>query len=218
MTDALFDIVFRGDIVPGHNIAEVKQHLAQLFKVDAGRIDALFSGGVVPLKRNLDESTAEKYRATLYKVGAQVQVRPVGSAGAKPPPAPRAAPVPTGPSLSLAPRGAYLLAPSERPQAQPLELDLSAYTLRPMDGDLVDAAERATEAGVEPNIPALDLAEPGADLLEGYREESIPLPDIDPGFELAEAGVDLLEGSERREAVAPQLDLSHLSVLPPGGQ
>src|SRR5690606_29626788 len=216
MTETLFDIVFRGDIVPGHNIAQVKQRLAQLFKVDAGRIDALFSGGAVPLKRNLDKSTAEKYRATLHKAGAEVQVRPVGSAGAKPPAAPRA--VPARPPLSLAPRGAYLLAPSERPAAQPLELDLSAYSLRPMEGDLLDAAERRPEADAPLDIPALDLAEPGADLLEGYRDEGLPLPDIDPDFELAEAGADLLEGSERREVVAPQLDLSHLSVLPPGGQ
>jgi predicted nicotinamide N-methyase len=44
-----FDIIFRGDIVFGHQLAEVKAKLQQLFKADAAKIDALFTGRPVPL-------------------------------------------------------------------------------------------------------------------------------------------------------------------------
>ncbi|HSC66388.1 MAG TPA: hypothetical protein VLC79_01760, partial [Cellvibrio sp.] len=80
-----FDIIFRGDIVFGHQLAEVKLKLQQLFKTDAAKIDALFTGRPVPLKRNLDEATANKYRDALLKVGAMVEVCSTGSSPANAP-------------------------------------------------------------------------------------------------------------------------------------
>ena len=71
-----FDIIFRGDIVFGHQLADVKLRLQQLFKSDAAKIDSLFTGRPVPLKRNLDEATANKYRDALLKAGAMVEVCP----------------------------------------------------------------------------------------------------------------------------------------------
>src|SRR5690606_27763711 len=76
MSTPEFDIIFRGDIVLGHQLAEVKLRLQQLFKVDAAKVDALFTGRPVPLKRKLDEATANKYRAALLKAGAQVAICP----------------------------------------------------------------------------------------------------------------------------------------------
>ena len=72
MTEELFDIVFRGDILPGFQLREVKQQLGQLFKVDQARINALFGVGVVSLSRNLDQTMASKYQAVLRKAGADV--------------------------------------------------------------------------------------------------------------------------------------------------
>ena len=62
MSDQQFDIIFRGDIVFGHQLADVKLRLQQLFKADAVKIDALFSGRPVPLKRGLDLASAQKYK------------------------------------------------------------------------------------------------------------------------------------------------------------
>jgi hypothetical protein len=76
MSEPGFDIIFRGDIVFGQSVVEVKQRLQQLFKADAARIDALFCGRPVPLKRNLDRASAEKYRAVLHKAGIEVELRP----------------------------------------------------------------------------------------------------------------------------------------------
>src|SRR6187431_1959690 len=76
MSAPQFDIIFRGDIVFGHQLAEVKLKLQQLFKADAAKIDSLFSGRPVPLKRNMDEATAQKYRDALIKAGAMVEICP----------------------------------------------------------------------------------------------------------------------------------------------
>ena len=65
MPESLFDIVFRGDLMPGHKLPEVKARLARLFKIDAARVEPLFSGAAVVLKRNLDRATADKYVAAL---------------------------------------------------------------------------------------------------------------------------------------------------------
>lgn len=83
MSDKQYDIVFRGDVVIGHALADVKQRMAALFKTDTAKVDALFSGGLSVLKRNLDEPTAKKYQAVLLKAGAQVTVEVAGSAQAK---------------------------------------------------------------------------------------------------------------------------------------
>ncbi|NHN37044.1 hypothetical protein G8764_07055 [Pseudomaricurvus alcaniphilus] len=84
MTQSLFDIIFRGDILPGQQIAAVKSRLAKLFNTDASTIDALFTGGAVPLKRNLDRAGAEQYLAVLRRAGADVQAVAAGSIKAAP--------------------------------------------------------------------------------------------------------------------------------------
>ena len=139
MTPAEFDVIFRGDIVIGHQLQDVKARLQQLFKTDAARIDALFTGRPVPLKRGLDEATANKYRAALMKAGAQVEVCAAGSvkSGSAAETAKRARPV----QWSLAPAGSYLLKPMERRQASAVDVDVSGFSLRAEGGNLVDASE-----------------------------------------------------------------------------
>src|ERR1041384_5795987 len=79
MSEQQFDIIFRGDIVFGHQLADVKIKLQQLFKADAAKIDALFTGRPAPLKRGLDQASAQKYKDVLIKAGAQVELVAVGS-------------------------------------------------------------------------------------------------------------------------------------------
>lgn len=55
-----YSVIFRGDIVLGKNLVEVKQKLAQLFKVDAPRIERMFTGKPVPLKANIGLVQAKK--------------------------------------------------------------------------------------------------------------------------------------------------------------
>ena len=65
MTDARYKIVFTGELMPDVAADSVKDNLARLFKSDRSKIEALFSGAAVALKRDLTEADAEKYMAAL---------------------------------------------------------------------------------------------------------------------------------------------------------
>jgi len=105
MSDQEFDIIFRGDIVFGHQLSDVKMRLQQLFKADAAKVDALFSGRPVPLKRGLDRTSAEKYKEALIRAGAQVDIVVAGATKAVSAPVARSAsPPPVAAPLTLAQR------------------------------------------------------------------------------------------------------------------
>ena len=68
MTEARYKIVFDGQLMPEMTLETVKDNLARLFKSDPSKIDALFSGSPVALKRDLAETEADKYLAALQQV------------------------------------------------------------------------------------------------------------------------------------------------------
>lgn len=76
MTEARFKIVFNGELMPDMAPDTVKDNLAQLFKSSRDKIEALFSGARVPIKRDLAESEADKYMAALQRAGARVYKEP----------------------------------------------------------------------------------------------------------------------------------------------
>lgn len=218
MSTSEFDIIFRGDIVFGHQLTEVKLKLQQLFKVDAAKVDALFTGRPVPLKRKLDEATANKYREVLLKAGAQVEICPSDSSPTTAAPAPKPAPVrpvapspvnnpaataaispvtPVAPVWSIAPAGADLLPADQRPAAAaPVAVDLSGLSLRAQTGNLLDANEIVAVPTEVVTVPDLEIAELGATLAE---QSHLPLAqlDIELDWDVAEAGADLLREEER---------------------
>lgn len=73
MSHARFKIVFNGELMPDAQLDEVKDNLAKLFKSDRSKIDSLFSGSNVALKRDLPEADADKYLAALQRVGAKAR-------------------------------------------------------------------------------------------------------------------------------------------------
>ena len=87
MADARFHIVFTGQLVKGSDLATVKANLGKIFKMEAPRVEKLFSGQPVVLKKDADQATAMKFRAVLKQAGAECELRPVAEA-ATPPSAP----------------------------------------------------------------------------------------------------------------------------------
>ncbi|QEY61015.1 DUF805 domain-containing protein [Metapseudomonas lalkuanensis] len=73
MTEARYKIVFDGQPMPGVALETVKENLARLFKSDADKIESLFGGRSVALKRDLVEAEADKYLAALQRAGAKVR-------------------------------------------------------------------------------------------------------------------------------------------------
>ena len=237
MSEQQYDIIFRGDIVLGQQLAEVKLRLQQLFKTDATKIDSLFIGRPVPLKRNLDLSSAQKYRDVLIKVGAQVEL--VVSVEATPAeqllkkpvviPAPSVAmPVinkeSAQPSLvlrtqedwSLAPVGTYLL-PAEKSMSTPHIIDTSTFSLRPEGGNLVDVSEKSPATIAPFNVPNFKLAEVGADLVRADEKLILPIVEIDVGdWDIAELGVDLITADEKEITLSPLINILDVGLAPVG--
>lgn len=179
-----YEIVFSGQVLPGAPVATVQANLARLFQADAQRIALLFSGRRMVIKNNLDAEAAEKYRSTLERAGALVEMlaMAVEEVELAPPPSaePVAAVVPrvssaasTPGRLQVAPRDEYMaafaavdapdfgIAPvgadlqDDKPPVSPPEVDLSQFSLAPAGSDMGQA--KAPPAGPPPDISHLKL-------------------------------------------------------------
>ncbi|MDF3195736.1 DUF805 domain-containing protein [Pseudomonas sp. 1928-m] len=73
MPQARFKIVFNGELMPDVSLETAKENLARLFKSDQTRINSLFSGGNVDIKRDLSENEADQYLKALQSAGAKVR-------------------------------------------------------------------------------------------------------------------------------------------------
>lgn len=76
MTQARFKIVFDGELMPEVALETAKDNLARLFKSDRARINSLFSGSPIAIKRDLHESEADQYLAALQRAGAKARKEP----------------------------------------------------------------------------------------------------------------------------------------------
>ena len=86
MKETSYNIIFRGEIAEGQDVNKVKKNFGALFKVNDEKIDLLFSGRPVNIKKNIDHSTAIKYREAIEKAGARCAIEPVtGKTETKPP-------------------------------------------------------------------------------------------------------------------------------------
>ncbi len=82
MTDqSRFKIVFDGELMPDASLETAKENLARLFKSDPRKIDALFGGQPVVLKRDLSGDEADKYLRALHGAGANARKEAEGVAG-----------------------------------------------------------------------------------------------------------------------------------------
>ncbi len=155
----LYEIVFSGELVPGASVEQVRSNLARLFQADAQRIELLFSGRRLVLKHNLDAAAAEKYRATIERAGAVVEVvaMPMEEIEMS------AVPEPVG-RAQVVPRDAYMAAFSEvdapdygiadadsdvqDPRSAPVApvLDLSAFSVAPVGSDMGQIPQPAAPA------------------------------------------------------------------------
>lgn len=70
-------LIFSGQVQPGHDPGEVKARLGQLLRInDPVKLDMLFSGKAITLKRNMAPEEARRYEAAIVKAGAMVTIDP----------------------------------------------------------------------------------------------------------------------------------------------
>ena len=234
MSDELFNVVFRGDIVPGQGLPDVKLRFAQVFRLEADKVDGYFSGKPIVLKKDCDRATAEKFKTVLHQAGALVDIK---SANA-PVPAPRPAPIKpqaSAPSPSPAPvasssavedevwslssRGSDLLKPEERIVPTPVQVSIEHIQLVKRNPFAMDAEEPLEhERDMTPpqlDVSALQLAQVGSTLVD-YQEFQPRELDLS-ALSLDAVGAALVRADEQMPMMSVELDISDINLAPAGG-
>ncbi len=175
-----YEIAFSGQLVPGAQLEQVKANLAKLFQADAQRIAMLFSGRRIVIKNNLDAASAEKYRATLARAGALIEVLAmpveVGEVELAAPPAVQAPGEAGVQQPASAPAGRLTVVPRDEYMAAFAEVDAPDFGIAPLGDDLLDDKP-------EPQAPPLDLSQfslapVGSDMEQARAEPDAAVPDI----------------------------------------
>jgi hypothetical protein len=83
VNQTLCDCIFEGKIAEGGDVREVKAKLCEVFKADSHRIDALFDGGPIVIRKGVDRATAVRYEAAFARVGAILRIVAVASGSSK---------------------------------------------------------------------------------------------------------------------------------------
>ena len=205
-----FRLVFRGEVLEGQHKAVVKQRLGVVLKIDGERLDALFIGKAVTIRKVADADTAARFQVAFKRAGARLRVVPIDpEPTADVPAAPGAAAAPIVPGLNLAPVGTPLHEPSTAPAPKPV--DTSHLTLAARGTDLSD--HRHVEA-VELDLSHLSVAEVGVDLHDEVPEPDVAVVAI-PTWDIAKVGATL---APSKPPVQPKLDVDAIDfdVAPPG--
>lgn len=74
MNTSHYHVVFTGKTVEGHTVDDVKNKVSLLFRIGEEKIERLFSGKPVLLRKNVDYKTALRYQNVLQKAGAVCRI------------------------------------------------------------------------------------------------------------------------------------------------
>lgn len=185
MSDARYNIVFDGSLVPGADPAAVRANLGRLFRMTPERIEALFSGKRVVLKRDADQATAMKFRAALKQAGAQCQMLEQGAA--------------------VTERATETGAAAEGIKGSARETAAKTEAVSDGHREMVGTIRTGGEGFSGP----FEVAPAGADLDVAKRQTANVNPDISH-LSMAPPGTELEELTPHKAAVNP--DISHLSL------
>lgn len=161
--DQRYDLLFRGDIVPGRRLDEVKARVRELFQIDDARLAGLFSGRPVLIRRDLGAPEAERYRSALVEAGALVELRPAAGsvvAAAQALPVAEAATRTVSADWGLTPVGSDLLRPEERRGSAPRAVDVGHLSVQPPGADMLRPEERPKVVPVSVDTSHLGLQAP----------------------------------------------------------
>jgi hypothetical protein len=194
MADTRYSVIFTGRLVEGAQPAAVKENLAKLFKVDAERVESMFSGKPIVIKKDLDAEQARSYRAALAKAGAAVTIVEDGGSGAQ-----QATPPPAATAQTSGSAGTP--APDSTPPQPPRVPDLTVADVG------VTLVEHEPVTPPDFDTTQFDLAEVGVTLVE---PKVVPPAEFDTsGMSLDPPGTQLTNASPTPPA---QFDTSGLSL------
>lgn len=223
MNDERYDLMFSGELVPGFELAQVKTNLQQLFRLDEAKVNALFSGKAIALKKGVDAEAANKYRVAMKKAGARLDLVLVKAPVAAPAPQPAAASPPPAaepqPAENAATSG-FTTALGAQPEHQVTPrtpIEAPDFGLSAPGADLLASHEKTSEEPLNLDLSHLAVTPQQGDLLT--EDERTILPGIAvtvPDLDVAAVGSDLLKPEERELVEPVEVDLSHLTVAQVG--
>ena len=163
MSEQRYSVIFRGDLVPGYTVADVKANMARLFKAGPETVEKLFSGRPLAIKKGLPKAQAEQLQATLAKVGAQSGLKAEGEQPAPPAPAASAEPAAGSrqgvqqssaqPDWSIAPMEGNLVKEHEREKKDAVQVSVDHLSLKPAQGNLLEESEHSRKQPAAVNVP-----------------------------------------------------------------
>lgn len=145
LTSTSARLVFCGEVLDGFDPAKVRQQLGEQLKLDPGRLDHLFSGRRVVIKRSIDHEQGLRHVQQFARLGARLLLEDSAA-----PAAPAAAPAaPAAPAAAAAVSGSTpapipaTAAASPGPHS-PLAGQAEALSLVPLEGELPQAEATIT--------------------------------------------------------------------------
>jgi len=172
MSDENYDIVFKGKIAEGHDLSAVKQNLVKIFKSDLQKIESLFSGKTVVIKKNVELLAAQKYQVGLKKAGALVELRAIAEIGE----AGVTTSAPAKPEPVATPEPVAAQQAQEEAKEEPALATGEGLSVLPVGSDMGDKKE-VPEFNID--ISGLSAAPPNSGEFKNLPpEEPAPLPDI----------------------------------------
>ena len=214
MADESFRVVFRGEIAAGESATDVRERLAQRLRLTPERIERLFSGRPVVVKRGMEQGAAEKIRAAFRQAGAICEVEAEASTQA-----PSEDPPVTPPRHTSEARPAHT-APEPENVREEAETSRAAGTAAdPAPSEPVAAGSEAP--GDDPNRTIIPLAIPDdvGDLEIDRGDAYVSPPDDTPPPQIDTSGLDIDDSPDPLEAPdtttrPPEIDTSQLELAP----
>lgn len=177
----MFQLIFKGECVPGSDPEAARNNARTLFKASAEQITRMFSGEPVVIRNRLEQVQAEKYRSVLQKHGLVAYVEPMaGTVEPKRESAPRNGP--PGSSELSAPNTVVpvKVEPGDRPDVAGAMVDSilagSGLTLDPVGVTIQEPEEN--EVPMFEHLDEWTLAPPGTVLVESRNTPPPVMPDV----------------------------------------
>ena len=230
-----FDIIFTGNISGGADLSAVKEKAAHLFRLNDTKLAALFCGKRTVLKKNIDNTAAQKYQKVLNGIGMITVLQVHGAAQIKKPSeptqtqlTPTITPPSAAPSVSASRQDWDVLPAGELGQSasgdsssseqdNSVQAKESNWAIEKPGAQLSEPPEDIQSDIVLPNITVAPIA---SDLLNDDEKEGVLAPLELPAIadiSVASTGDDLLSKDEKTEWVELPMELGHIKVKTNGG-
>jgi hypothetical protein len=213
MSGEIYDVYFSGVIIKSNDPAEVKRKIGAIFKLQGEKLDRLFCGKPIPIKKGIDMERAIKSRVTFRDAGALLDIVPAGD----PPPLPKPAqPPPAKVATADTPQANNGLTLADGPMEPAGDADADTppvavpdYELSSVQGfDLSDCTPSLEPVEI-PDISSLNMEKPGITLDESPQPEPLTIDTSD--LELDKPGATLIEAPPSE---TPDIDTADLSLAP----